>query len=51
MRSAIGEAAAFEAYWTSRLSAAGRKMMASLMRKRLASTRRFAPGDSRLFNL
>lgn len=48
--STTGEAAAFEIYWTRRLSVVGRKMMASLMRRRLATARRSAPVDPRFLN-
>ena len=49
--STISEAAAFEAYWLRRLSIVGRKQFASLLRRRLADTRRLVPVDPRLLNV
>ena len=46
----VGVAAAFEAFWTRRLSIVGRKMMASHMRRRLVPAHRSASVDPRSLN-
>ena len=48
--STVGGAAASEAYWKRRISVAGRKMMASVVCRRLASVRRSTPADPRFLN-